>query len=79
MIVTETAAGTPVVDLTAEEYGAYLESEVRRLTGRTVAAFVQACEADELDDSDPAVSELTSNGWAYRLNPTTNRLIPTTS
>ena len=38
---------------TAEEYGAYLESEVRRLTGRTVAAFVQACEADELDDSDP--------------------------
>lgn len=58
MTVGETAAGTPVIDLTSEEYDAYLESEVRRLKGMTVADFVRAYEAGELDDSDPVVSEL---------------------
>jgi hypothetical protein len=58
MTVGETAAGTPVVDLTSEEYDAYLDTEARRLTGMAAADFLGAYEAGELDDSDPAVSEL---------------------
>lgn len=58
MKIGETAAGTPVIDLTAEEYEAHLQREVRRLAGRTVAEFVRAYEADELNESDPAVTEL---------------------
>ena len=58
MTVDETAAGTPVIDLTSEEYDAYLEGEVNRLTGMTVADFVRAYNAGELDESEPAVSEL---------------------
>ena len=58
MTVGETPAGTPVIDFTAEEYDAYLDAEVRRLVGMDAADFIRAYEADELDDSDPAVSEL---------------------
>lgn len=58
MTVDETPAGTPVVDFTEEEYDTYLEGEVRRGTGLSVAEFVRAYEAAELDDSDPAVSDL---------------------
>jgi hypothetical protein len=58
MTVGETPAGTPVVDLNAEEYDAYLDNEVGRLTGMTVADFMRAYEGGELDESDPAVSEL---------------------
>lgn len=35
MTVDETPAGTLVVELTEDEYGAYLEDEVRRGTGLT--------------------------------------------
>jgi hypothetical protein len=41
-----------------KEYDEYLEGEVRRGTGLTVAEFVRAYEAGELDDADPAVSDL---------------------
>jgi hypothetical protein len=58
MTVGETPAGTPVVDLSAEEYDAYLDSEVRRLKGMDAAAFIRAYEAGELDESDPTVTEL---------------------
>ncbi|MBA3262053.1 MAG: hypothetical protein H0T69_06235 [Thermoleophilaceae bacterium] len=58
MTVDETPAGTLVVDFTEKEYNDYLEGEVRRGTGLTVAEFVRAYEAGELDDADPAVSEL---------------------
>lgn len=58
MTVGETPAGTPVIDFTVEEYDAYLDAEARRLAGMDAAAFVRAYEADELEDSDPAVSEL---------------------
>jgi hypothetical protein len=58
MTVGETAAGTPVVDLTSEEYDAYLDTEARRRIGMDAADFLRAYEAGELDDSDPAVSEL---------------------
>lgn len=58
MTVDETPAGTLVVDFTEKEYDAYLEGEVRRGTGLTVAEFVRAYESGEVDDSDPAVSDL---------------------
>ncbi len=58
MTVDETPAGTLVVDFTEKEYDDYLEGEVRRGTGLTVAEFVRAYEAGELDDADPAVSDL---------------------
>jgi hypothetical protein len=54
----ETAAGTHIVDLTAEEYDAYLDRESRRLAGMGAADFVRAYEAGTLDESDPAVSEV---------------------
>ncbi len=40
------------------EYDAYLEGEVQRGAGLSVAEFVQAYEAGQLDDADPAVSDL---------------------
>lgn len=58
MTVEETPGGTTVIDLTDEEYDAYLEAEVQRLAGMTAADFVAAYEAGELDEADPAVSEL---------------------
>lgn len=58
MTVEETRAGTHVVDFTEEEYDAYLDGEVRRGTGLTVAEFVRAYKAGELDEADPAVSDL---------------------
>jgi hypothetical protein len=56
--VKETAAGTPVIDLTPEEYDAYLSGEVHRAVGLTVAEFTSAYQAGELDDADPAVCDL---------------------
>lgn len=58
MTVEETAVGTPVVTFTEEEYDNYLQSEVRRGTGLTIAEFVRAYEARDLDEADPAVTEL---------------------
>lgn len=58
MKVRETPAGMPMVTFTQREYDAYLQSEVRNGTGLTVAEFVRAYEAGELDDADPAVGEL---------------------
>jgi hypothetical protein len=58
MTVQETPAGTPVVELSRDEYDAYLEEETERAVGMTVADFIRAYEAGELDDSNPAVSEL---------------------
>ena len=58
MTVDETPAGTLVIDLTPEEYDTYLDNEVRRLMDMDAAEFVRAYEAGELDESDPAVSEL---------------------
>lgn len=58
MTITETAAGTPVIDLTEEEYAAHLEREVQSAIGMTVAEFTRAYTAGELDHADPAVDEL---------------------
>lgn len=58
MVVRETDAGTPVVDLSPEEYDAYLENEVQRLIGMTPEEFLKAYEDGQLDEANPAVSEL---------------------
>jgi hypothetical protein len=58
MTVDETAAGTPVLTFTQDEYDAYLEREVQRAIGMTRAEFERAYVAGELDDGDPAVDEL---------------------
>jgi hypothetical protein len=58
MTATETAAGTPVVDLTEEEYGAYLERQVQREIGMTVEEFTDAYTTGKLDDGHPAVGYL---------------------
>jgi hypothetical protein len=58
MNVTHTAAGTPVIERTPEEYAAHLERQVRKATGMSVAAFTAAYIAGKLDDADPAVGQL---------------------
>lgn len=58
MVLSETSAGSPVIEMSAEEYAAYLEAEVQGATGLSVEAFKRAYLAGELDDADPAVSEL---------------------
>jgi hypothetical protein len=58
MTRSETDAGTPVIDLTREEYDAYIEREVRRAAAMTPAEFARAYTAGELDDADPAVGDL---------------------
>ena len=42
MQVTYTDAGTPVIDRTPEEYAAYLERQVQREMGMSVAEFMGA-------------------------------------
>jgi hypothetical protein len=51
-------AGTPIIDLTVQEYEDFLEGEVRSGVGMSVAEFTERYRAGELDDSDPAVSDL---------------------
>jgi hypothetical protein len=58
MQVTETAAGTPVVELTDEEYEAYLERETQAAIGMSVAEFTKAYLAGEFEDGDMAVDHL---------------------
>jgi hypothetical protein len=55
MIRTETEAGTPVIEMTAEEYQDWLESEAHSRLGISVAEFIEQYEAGVLDDSDPDV------------------------
>lgn len=58
MVVSETSSGTPVVEMTAEEYRAYQEREVRDATGLSVEQFRHAYSAGELDEANPSISEL---------------------
>ncbi len=60
MSVTETAAGTPIVERTPEEYAAYLERQVQRELGMSVAEFKRAYAAGELEDGDVAVDYVVS-------------------
>lgn len=57
MNVTETD-GTQVIDLTDEEYAAYLERQVQREIGMSVAEFTRAYYAGELRDRVPDVDNI---------------------
>lgn len=54
----ETPDGTIVVSMTVDEHDAYLEAESRRGVGMSVEDFRRAYEAGEVNDADPAVSDL---------------------
>ncbi len=58
MEVTYTAAGTPIVERTPEEYAAYLERQVQREIGMSVAEFTEAYVAGRIDDAHPAAEYL---------------------
>jgi hypothetical protein len=52
MKVTCTDAGTPIIDLTPEEYAAHLEREVQAEIDMSVAEFKRALASGELDLGD---------------------------
>ncbi len=58
MVISETSSGTPVVEMSAAEYAAYLEREVRHATGLSTSEFRRAYLAGDLDEADPSVSDL---------------------
>jgi hypothetical protein len=53
-----TTAGTALYEPTAAEYNQYLERRVQAATGLTVEQFSEAYSKRELDQGDPAVSEM---------------------
>lgn len=53
MVTSYTDAGTPVLDLTAEEYDAFLEREVQRLMGISVDEFVRQVQVGEIEWDHP--------------------------
>lgn len=58
MLVSETSSGTPVVEMTAEEYEGFLEREVRAAMGLSVEEFRRTYLAGDLDEADPSVTDL---------------------
>jgi hypothetical protein len=58
MQITYTDAGTQVIDRTPEEEAAYLERQVQREMGMSVAEFKRAYAAGELDDAHPSLGYL---------------------
>jgi len=58
MTRSETDAGTPVIEMTADEHQDFLESEARSRLGLSIAEFTELYIAGELDDADPDVSLL---------------------
>jgi hypothetical protein len=58
MRITETGAGTQIVERSPEEYAAYLEREVQSAVGMSVEEFTRAYTAGELEDGDVAVDEM---------------------
>lgn len=64
MTRTETSAGTPLLDLSAEERNRFLDEEVRSRVGLSSAAeFVEEYTAGRLDESDPDVPYLVGLLW----------------
>jgi hypothetical protein len=58
MTRNETAAGTPVVGMTPEEYSDFLESEVRSRADMSLDEFERRYRDGALDDADPDVELL---------------------
>lgn len=63
MTETETTAGTPVLDLDAQEYARFLEEEVRERMDLSVAEFTERYLAGTLDEADPDVPMLVGLLW----------------
>lgn len=53
-----TKGGAAVYKPSAEEFAAFVESQIRDLLDLDTAAFVEKYRAGALDHSDPAVSEM---------------------
>ncbi len=62
--MSETPSGSPVIEMTAEEYSAFLEREVRHAMGLSAKEFRHAYLAGKLDEADPAVSDLVVDSFA---------------
>lgn len=60
MRITETTAGTPIIERTLTEEAAYLERQVQREMGMSVAAFKRAYTAGDLEDGNVSVDYLVS-------------------
>jgi len=58
MNVTYTQAGTPVVDMTDDEYRAFLDAEVRARIGLSLDEFVRQVESSEIDWDHPEAFSL---------------------
>jgi hypothetical protein len=59
MTTETTPAGADILVLDDEEVAAFLDDEVRRLSGlESVDALMRALAAGELNDADPAIGEL---------------------
>jgi hypothetical protein len=54
----ETQAGTPVLEMSADEYRDFLDEEVRKRLGISAEEFRRRYIAGELDDRDPDVGML---------------------
>lgn len=63
MTQTETPAGTPILDLDAQEYARFLEGEVRARMDLSVAEFTERYLAGTLDEADPDVPMLAGLLW----------------
>jgi hypothetical protein len=55
MTRSETNAGTPVIEMTVDEYQDFLDREARARMGMSAAEFTQRYLAGALDDVDPDV------------------------
>ena len=75
MNVSYTEAGTPVVDLTEDEYRAFLDREVRERAGMPLDEFVRLANAGEIDWNDPeafSLAGLIGVGEGSPINPSRN-------
>lgn len=63
MTQTETSAGTPILDLDAQEYARFLEDAVRARMDLSVAEFTERYLAGTLDEADPDVPMLAGLLW----------------
>jgi hypothetical protein len=63
MTLSQTSAGTPVLDLDPIEYKGFLEDEVRSRMAMSVAEFTERYLANQLDDADPDVPFLVGLLW----------------
>jgi len=55
MTSSQTDAGTPILELNAQEYQAFLDQEAKARMGMSAAEFTERYLAGDLDDVDPDV------------------------